>query len=397
MSKITYASFDQRRPMTSVNLPRCDSRQPVSDHSISHNRLTIAPAVTKSDFHSSSLEGMIHGDSHLPKTTSAEAVPSENAPVKIPRSTHNVLPEQYPNSKHSSAVSSQHPRPNRHKTGYLGRAPQLPLTRGLRAQKSVGGQPTESKRASLQLTAHVTKTRALSSRSNAKDQDSAGSQLNIIPSQSGGNREEREKREKRGKRGKSSSGRASTKTARARLGEDRLANEGARTHRASKMSFSLTSPSAQNSRHDTVPSSPNVRGQQAKVNNSSPQQWTDYANQQPSPLSHISRNPRGARMSQRALSSLQRSRNTGQRQYGGPILRPCNDWKLWVEVEVVLHHLTPNVGTRDIWSSFNKEGNITSIELFENNSRRRTGTAKIKFWYGHCFRLAVIHMVFTDI
>jgi hypothetical protein len=68
-----------------------------------------------------------------------------------------------------------------------------------------------------------------------------------------------------------------------------------------------------------------------------------------------------------------------QLQQEGAAVRRDNDWTTWTELSIKVYGLTPNVSTLDLWKSFNGEGSITTIKLFEDSRGNRDGKARIGF------------------
>ena len=56
-----------------------------------------------------------------------------------------------------------------------------------------------------------------------------------------------------------------------------------------------------------------------------------------------------------------------------------SNWRSWLEVGVRFSGLPPNTTTRDVWEAFRKEGQIATIELFEDNSGIRDGRGRVRF------------------
>ena len=362
--KKTYDLFDQNKPVTSVRLPQLDPRQPGDSNRMEGKNVNTIPGIAKSESHMSNFSGARSRDnSNLAKTASTGAYLSESIKVKIPRLTHELRPEPSPSSTSypSLAASLLHRKPSHPEISGSGNPSRL--TKRVRKNAS-----TKPGRISLQLTGPLkTKTTAAVSGS-SKDRKFAKRQGAV----SVGPRSQTD-------RGKRVPVRASTKLSRDHQKQEASTNENGSKGGASEMRSSLTSPHLH--RPSPLPSSPKVSHHHTTLT-SSPQKWIDYANHtsnadhQGTPI-RSSVSHRG-RMSQRASSSY-RPRGTTQRQYAGAATRPYNDWTTWVEVSIILFGLTPDVSTHDLWNSFNKEGNITTIDIFENLSGSRTGKAKIRF------------------
>ena len=358
----TYDIFDQNKPVTCVRLPQFDPRQPGDSNRMEGKDSNTIPGIAKAESHMSSPSGpRSHDKSNLAKTAPAGANQSESIKVKIPRLTHHLRPEPSSTSHPSLAASLLHRKPTHPKVSGSGNSSRL-------TKRGVKNASTKPGKISLQLTGPLKPQTTAAVNGSSKDPKFAKRQGAV----SVGPRSQVD-------RGKRVPVRASPQVSRACHKQEASTNEKGSKGGASEMKPSITSPHRH--RPSPLPSSPKVSHHPPELT-SSPQKWIDYANhtskadQRGAPIrSSVSR--RGG-MSQRASTSY-RPRGTAQRQYGGAAARPYNDWTTWVEVSIVLFGLTPNVSTHDLWSSFNKEGNITTIDIFENLSGSRTGKAKIRF------------------
>ncbi|KAI9885653.1 MAG: hypothetical protein M1823_002522 [Watsoniomyces obsoletus] len=54
-------------------------------------------------------------------------------------------------------------------------------------------------------------------------------------------------------------------------------------------------------------------------------------------------------------------------------------WETWDSLAIRVFGLPWNISTLDLWSAFQKEGNVSTIEIFENRQGHRDGTAKLRF------------------
>ncbi|KAH8802793.1 RNA dependent RNA polymerase-domain-containing protein [Xylogone sp. PMI_703] len=64
---------------------------------------------------------------------------------------------------------------------------------------------------------------------------------------------------------------------------------------------------------------------------------------------------------------------------GEPLLQQQHDWQTWPELAVKVRGLHPSTGTWELWRTFEREGNIVFIELFQNRFGNRDGNAVIRF------------------
>ena len=93
------------------------------------------------------------------------------------------------------------------------------------------------------------------------------------------------------------------------------------------------------------------------------------------PPSNLRPNNRFMRPEPRAsIASSQQPNNTR-----GPLAQRQDDWTHWLELSVKLSRLDPSITTRDLWMTFNKEGSVIGIELFEDHNGRRDGKARVRF------------------
>lgn len=357
--KKTYDIFDQHKPVTSVRLPQLDPRQPDDSNWMEGKNVTTKPAITKSECQlSESSEARSNDSSNLSKTASTIVGRSGSIRVKIPPLTHEVRPEPSSTSCPSLAASLHNQKTSHYNNGGRGHS-------SLLTNKGLNGASAKQTKVSPQLTGPVQTliSATLSGKPSGKDLKVTRRQGVLVASRC------------QSDRGKRDPVKADTQVSRAYYHKQETSTNGkGRKGGASKMKPSITSP--------PLLSSPKVSHHHPKLT-SSPQNWTDYANHTSNAdhrgaPSRSSKFPRG-RMSQRGSSSVQRLRGTAQRQHGARVARPHSDWTTWVEVWITIFGLTPNIDTRDLWSNFNKEGNITGIDIFEDYSGSRTGGARIKF------------------
>ena len=64
-----------------------------------------------------------------------------------------------------------------------------------------------------------------------------------------------------------------------------------------------------------------------------------------------------------------------------PAAQTIDHWRSWLELGVRFSGLPPATTTLDLWEAFGKEGQISTIELFEDASGRRDGRGRIRFRY----------------
>ena len=374
--------------MANVRLPQIDLRQPKPHSPSNHPKPGIALAITEPNCQqskSSAERSNSHVGFDLTELSTTQAVVSKNIKVKIPHFTHIDLAEQqqaldapaaFTESRPSKALDHCKPvkAPASPKSNHFS-ASQL-RDAGSGAKRSVLRKPSEPKRKTANLT-------SLEQQGKAERADF--SPASVI----------------RGGRGRGSQGKkVSRSRPRSKLPPNSMkADEGSRA-RYHGPANPITPPQTGGTSTTTgslhLSPSPKVTAHHPRQN-SSPRQWTDYANhtsnrsQQVAPVRSPLRRPRGGTMSRRAVSSLQNGiaghgssrspvhRGTIQRQSTGPVARLFNNWTAWVEVHVILFRLSPTISTGDLWSSFHDEGNITFIEIFEDSSGSRTGKAKIKY------------------
>jgi len=56
-----------------------------------------------------------------------------------------------------------------------------------------------------------------------------------------------------------------------------------------------------------------------------------------------------------------------------------DDWRHWLELGVLFRGFPPSVTTRDVWKAFKQEGDIVTIELFDNNTGEPNGRGRVRF------------------
>lgn len=389
-NKKTQNLQDQISLMANVRLPQIDLRQPKSHSPSNHPKPVIAPAITEPNFqqsNSSAERSNEHVGLDLTELSTTQAVVSKNIKVKIPRFTYIDLAEQqqaldapadFTESKPTKALNHCKPvkAPASPKSNPF--SARLLRETGSRAKSSVLKNTSGPKRKVANLTSLEQQSRAERAGVFTASETRGGSGR--------GNRGKKASRSRSRSRPKAPSSMKADEGSRARY--EGPANERDGTHGAGSMRAPITSPQTGGTSTTTGPlhlsPSPKVAAHHAR-HNSSPRQWTDYANhtsnrgQQVSPVRPAPRRPRGGTMSRRAVSSLPVHRGTIQRQSTGPVARLFNNWTTWVEVHIILFRLSPTISTGDLWSSFHDEGNITFIEIFEDSSGSRTGKAKIKY------------------
>ncbi|KAL8792589.1 MAG: hypothetical protein Q9195_004812 [Heterodermia aff. obscurata] len=362
--------------MAAVRLPQIDLRQPEPHITAHHPKLDIAPAISESNVQQSkpsAEKSNEHVAGDLTDLNTTQAVVAKQINVRIPRFTYSPE-ERHASDGPATLFKSRRAKPSTcDKPGGIEGSPK---SNHLSA-RLLGDEGSRGKRSVL----------------NTSGPKNRAAKLTSVEQQSRSTAPETRGSRSRGKQAKKASGRMPPSMevdegARARSDQG-PANEKERTRRASTINTPMASPQASPSTITTadslhLASSPKVTAPPVR-HNSSPRQWTDYANhtsnrsQQGSPLRSAPRRSRGGTMSRRALSSFLLHRGTIQRQSSGPVARLLNDWTSWVEAHVMLFRLSPTISTGDLWSSFHDEGNITSIEIFEDSSGSRTGKAKIKF------------------
>ena len=371
-----YDLFDQASPVTHVQLPRLDSRQPGPRSSFTEDGTTgLSLLIKGKDDNLTSSRGRSNLSSALSGIEPPEGHCSKNIRVKIPTFTNPIVTKEhltlattsastFKHRKHQSFENTGLPRASAKKTFGPSQLAHHLTAKVIIPHRQI--QRASPKKNINFRTGRTNKTKALVTN---KLTTVAHPNPATGPSPLQGSRG----------RGKAPA-KAVMKAARAHYREEKLANEKAQRHGASKMTTSLTT-----ARADYTAASPAITTSKPKLK-SSPKQWTDYASHtsaghhtEASHKPHF-RNPRGGGMSNHSLSPYNRSRGAHQRQYGGPIARHYyNDWTSWVEVRVNLYGLTPNIGTYELGCSFKDEGNIVVIEIFEDSSGSRSGKAKIVF------------------
>lgn len=58
-----------------------------------------------------------------------------------------------------------------------------------------------------------------------------------------------------------------------------------------------------------------------------------------------------------------------------------NDWSHWLEVGVTFFGFPRKVTTRDVWKVFKEEGELVTIELFDDNRGNPNGSGRVRFRY----------------
>ena len=61
------------------------------------------------------------------------------------------------------------------------------------------------------------------------------------------------------------------------------------------------------------------------------------------------------------------------------VIARANDWSNWVEVAVQFSGFPTNTNTKDIWNVFKNEGDILTIELFDDYNGNPNGRGRIRF------------------
>ena len=61
------------------------------------------------------------------------------------------------------------------------------------------------------------------------------------------------------------------------------------------------------------------------------------------------------------------------------VVARANDWSNWVEVAVQFSGFPTNTSTKDIWNVFRNEGEILTIELFDDHNGNPSGRGRIRF------------------
>ncbi|KAB8236873.1 RNA dependent RNA polymerase [Aspergillus alliaceus] len=94
------------------------------------------------------------------------------------------------------------------------------------------------------------------------------------------------------------------------------------------------------------------------------------------PHKHHNRSSRDlGRQSQGPSRQVQNSSQLQQQ----PTQLLMSPWSFWDSVAVNLFHLPKDVNTRILWHVFSQEGNVSSIDLFEDSHGNRDSKAKIRF------------------
>lgn len=57
-------------------------------------------------------------------------------------------------------------------------------------------------------------------------------------------------------------------------------------------------------------------------------------------------------------------------------------WKSWPSVSITLYNLPNTINTHELWRSFTIQGNIVSIDIFEDRHGHPISKGRIRFWYG---------------
>ena len=73
------------------------------------------------------------------------------------------------------------------------------------------------------------------------------------------------------------------------------------------------------------------------------------------------------------------SNGTAHRPPDGNTGRRYNDWTRWPELSIRISDLPEYVTTRDVWAALKGEGQIITIELFEDQNCKRDGNARVRF------------------
>ena len=78
-------------------------------------------------------------------------------------------------------------------------------------------------------------------------------------------------------------------------------------------------------------------------------------------------------------SRPRQSNSTSYRRSIGPVARRQGDWTHWTELAIFLFRLPTTITTKDVWSALQKEGQIITIELFEDTTGFRNGKGRVRF------------------
>lgn len=90
--------------------------------------------------------------------------------------------------------------------------------------------------------------------------------------------------------------------------------------------------------------------------------------------------PSGGRQNNAFLRPLpQISNGTAHRPPGSNNGGRYDDWTKWPELSVRISDLPERVTTRDVWAALKGEGQIITIELFEDQNCKRDGNARVRF------------------
>lgn len=88
-------------------------------------------------------------------------------------------------------------------------------------------------------------------------------------------------------------------------------------------------------------------------------------------------------------SSKRRTSNVFQRpcpmairatgRHHGAVIAKTNDWSQWVELAVQFSGFPSYVTTKEVWAIFKEEGEILTIEIFDDNSGKPSGRGRVRF------------------
>ena len=73
------------------------------------------------------------------------------------------------------------------------------------------------------------------------------------------------------------------------------------------------------------------------------------------------------------------ARSTGHRKVA--VIAKADDWTHWVELGVYFSGFPMHVTTKEVWDVFSREGDIITIELFEDYTGRPNGRGRVRFRY----------------
>ena len=62
-----------------------------------------------------------------------------------------------------------------------------------------------------------------------------------------------------------------------------------------------------------------------------------------------------------------------------PTVSRSNDWTQWVELGVQFSGFPDDATTKDVWNVFKKEGEILTIELFDDHRGNPSGKGRVRF------------------